>query len=86
MMTGFFHVDEIRRRNVFFPSKLYLMDVSRNQMVEHLETLLQEKVDMQMPSRMKGYVSSLNMIAGNPAPGLGPLVAYPALKLYLVQI
>ena len=37
--------------------------------------------------RMKGYVSSLNMIAGNPAPGLGPLVAIPAGQLlYLVQI
>ena len=31
--------------------------------------------------RLKGYVSSLNMIAGNPAPGLGPLAAFPASKV-----
>ena len=83
---GFFHVDEMTGEEMFFfPGNEALsnwMFEGNRDGRQYTNPVTGEVMDNAPDAkiRMKGYVSSLNMIAGNPAPGLGPLVAYPASK------
>lgn len=83
---GFFHTDEMTGEEMFFfpGSEMlsnYMFDGNKD---SRTVTNPVTGETIQAPDakvNLKGYVSSLNMIAGNPAPGLGPLVGIPASKI-----
>jgi len=83
---GFFHTDEMTGEEMFFfpGSEMltnWMFEGNRDgRTVENPTT--GENIDApDARINLKGYVSSLNMIVGNPAPGLGPLVAIPASRI-----
>ena len=84
---GFFHVDDMTGEEMFFfPGSEALsnwMFQGNRDGRQYRNPVTGEVMDDAPDAklRLKGYVSSLNMIAGNPAPGLGPLAAFPASKV-----
>ena len=83
---GFFHTDDMTGEEMFFfpGSEMlsnYMFDGNKDSrtVTNPVTGEVIEAPDAKV--NLKGYVSSLNMIAGNPAPGLGPLVGIPAGKL-----
>ena len=83
---GFFHTDDMTGEEMFFfpGSEMlsnYMFDGNKDSrtVTNPVTGEVIEAPDAKV--NLKGYVSSLNMIAGNPAPGLGPLVGIPASKL-----
>jgi hypothetical protein len=84
---GFFHVDDMTGEEMFFfPGSEALsnwMFQGNRDGRQYRNPVTGEVMDNAPDAkiRLKGYVSSLNMIAGNPAPGLGPLAAFPASKV-----
>ena len=85
---GFFHVDDMTGEEMFFfpggeALSNWMFEGNRDGR-QYTNPVTGEVMDNAPDAklRLKGYVSSLNMIAGNPAPGLGPLVAYPASKAF----
>jgi len=83
---GFFHTDDMTGEEMFFfpGSEMlsnYMFDGDNDSRTVRDPVTGQAMEAPDAKIRLKGYVSSLNMIAGNPAPGLGPLVGIPASKL-----
>jgi hypothetical protein len=83
---GFFHTDDMTGEEMFFfpGSEMlsnYMFDGDNDSRTVRDPVTGQTMDAPDAKIRLKGYVSSLNMIAGNPAPGLGPLVGIPASKL-----
>jgi len=82
---GFFHTDEMSGEEMFFfpGSELltnWMFGEDENRIIMNPTTgQPMEAPDVRV--KLEGYSSSLNMVAGNPVPGLGPLVAIPAAKL-----
>ena len=79
---GFFHTDEQSGEEMFFfpGTELltnFMFGEDKNQVIKNPATgEMMEAPDVRL--KLEGYASSLNMVAGNPMPGLGPLVAIPA--------
>jgi len=83
---GFFHTDEMTGEEMFFfpGSEMLSNYMFEGNKDSRTVTNPVTGETIQAPDakvNLKGYVSSLNMIAGNPAPGLGPLVGIPASKI-----
>lgn len=83
---GFFHTDEMTGEEMFFfPGSEMLTNwmFEGNRDGRTVQNPISgETIDApDARINLKGYVSSLNMIVGNPAPGLGPLVAIPASRV-----
>jgi len=82
---GFFHTDEMSGEEMFFfPGTELLTNYMFGEEENRLMTNPITGDAMKAPDvriKLEGYSSSLNMVAGNPVPGLGPLVAIPAAKL-----
>ena len=82
---GFFHTDEMSGEEMFFfPGTELLTNYMFGEEENRLMTNPITGDAMEAPDvriKLEGYASSLNMVAGNPVPGLGPLVAIPAAKL-----
>ena len=82
---GFFHTDEMSGEEMFFfPGTELLTSWMFGEDEDRLLTNPVTGDPMEAPDvrvKLEGYSSSLNMVAGNPVPGLGPLVAVPAAKL-----
>jgi len=82
---GFFHTDEMSGEEMFFfpGTELltnWMFGEDENRIINNPTTgQPMEAPDVRV--KLEGYASSLNMVAGNPVPGLGPLVAIPAGKL-----
>lgn len=83
---GFFHTDAMTGEEMFFfPGSEFLtnwmFEGNRDSRTIKNPVTGEELAAPDAKINLKGYVSSLNMIVGNPAPGLGPLVGIPASKI-----
>jgi uncharacterized protein YlxW (UPF0749 family) len=83
---GFFHTDEMTGEEMFFfpGSEMltnWMFEGNRDGRTVKNPTTGENIDAPDARINLKGYVSSLNMIVGNPAPGLGPLVAIPASRI-----